>query len=154
MVFLFTLGFSDGLTFVRDAAGPVLGVIAPGVFAVLGSIWILLAGQATGWKRRLGIIVVIVLSILIISPIGGLLWAIQDMQSWQHQSLSDFPDFNPDSGEHILRGMGLGLMLGPWILLGLLPLTGWLWAAWYLILDKVERSFRPNSKNETKCLFS
>jgi H+/Cl- antiporter ClcA len=50
-------------------------------FGILGAVWIKDYGLSRGWKRWSSIALVIIVTVLCSSPIGGVLWHIHDMQA-------------------------------------------------------------------------
>jgi hypothetical protein len=54
--------------------------IISGVFAIVGGYWIDYYGRVTGYKRWLTMTITMLMSVLISSPIGGMLWQIHDVQ--------------------------------------------------------------------------
>ena len=57
-----------------------IGIVAI-VFGIIGSVWVRYFGATEEWKRWLSILLCIMLTILVSSVPGGILWKIHDMQA-------------------------------------------------------------------------
>ena len=97
----------------EEHAFEYIGLVAV-IFGAVGTVWHRYLGGWTGWKRWLSIIAVMVVTILLASAPGGVLYAIHDMQAGYFPEGERFRDA-------LWWGAEQGLMLGWLVILGSIP---------------------------------
>lgn len=90
-----------------------IGLVAV-VFGAVGTVWHEWLGSCTGWRRWLSILAVMVVTILLASAPGGVLYAIHDMQAGY------FPE-GQRFWNALWWGAGQGLVLGWLVILASIP---------------------------------
>lgn len=135
LLLIFYGPFHSILTEFIDILGLIFMGIMAGIFAFLGSLWVLFFRHTSGWNRRLLIVGVMVLTVVGASPIAGFLWALHDIQSWQRLPYSDLPD----PSLRIIEGIEMGMLMGPVLALVAVPINVCGLFAGYFLLDKVAR---------------
>jgi hypothetical protein len=84
-----------------------IGIVAVS-FGAFGSLWIKYFGLSQGWRRGLTMTVAMLATIIVSSPMGGVLWHIHDMQA-------GFMPSNSEIARKITSGIGEGLSTG-WLI--------------------------------------
>jgi hypothetical protein len=83
--------------------------VASFVFGFVGTFWLRIFGHTIGWKRWVSIVGAIVLTIVVASVPGGILWKIHDMQAGYFPQGTRF-------WEDLIWGAKEGLMVG-WLVI-------------------------------------
>ena len=84
------------------------------VFGVIGTFWLRVFGHSIRWKRWISIIAAIVLTVVIASVPGGILWKIHDMQAGYFPPGVRFWD-------DLLWGAKEGLLIGWLVIVASIP---------------------------------
>ena len=105
------------------------------VYSFFASVWATRYSDSTAWRRWLQITIVLLISLIVSSVLGGVLWKFHDMQA------GHFPE-SPQIWRDFRWGASTGLLLGPLIVLLSFPLNTITIIAGYAVTHKAPEFLR------------